>query len=89
MKITADGERLLVGDDEGNLKLISSRDGEVIKHFGRVGDNCISGIMVTEDEKFFFTSSSAGELKQWNYEDNTLFRDHGEITDNFSCSLCL
>jgi hypothetical protein len=66
MKITADGEKLLVGDLEGHLRLISSRDGEVIKCFGRVSGYYISGIMISADEKFFFVSSSVGVLKQWN-----------------------
>jgi WD40 repeat protein len=86
---------LLVGDNGGQLKLISSRDGEVMKDFGladeffgRAHDNFISGIVITEDQKFFLTSSMYGELKQWNYEDNTLVKDHGKITDYIQC-LCL
>jgi WD40 repeat protein len=81
MKITADGEKLLVGDIMGHLKLISSRDGEVIKDFGQAHDICITGIEITVNQKFFFTSSFDGELKQWNYEDNTLFRHHGKKTN--------
>ena len=86
MKITVEDEKLLVGDCEGHLKLISSRDGKVIKRFGQVHDYEISGIMITVDQKFFFTSSKYGALKQWNYEDTTLVRDHGKI-NNFICSL--
>jgi WD40 repeat protein len=77
MKITADDEKLLVGDNKGYLKLISSRDGKLIKQTGRAHEDWISGIMVTKDWKFFFTSSYGGGLKQWNYEDNTLVIDHG------------
>jgi hypothetical protein len=86
---------LLVGDNGGQLKLISSRDGEVMKDFGladklfgKAHGNFISGIVITVDQKFFFTSSMSGELKQWNYEDNNLVKDHGKITDYIS-SLCL
>ena len=89
MKITADGEKLLVGDSTGHLKLISLIDGEVIKDFGRAHDGCITGIMIPVDQKLFFTSSENGVLKQWNYEDNTLVRDHGKITNNYIRSLCL
>jgi WD40 repeat protein len=95
IKITADDEKLLVGDNGGQLKLILSRDGEVIKEFGLIDedfgkahDNFISGIVITVDQKFFFTSSVYGVLKQWNYEDNTLVKDHGNIMDYIS-SLCL
>jgi WD40 repeat protein len=89
MKITADDEKLFVGDYCGHLKLISLVDGHVIKHFSKIHDYWITGIMITVDQKFFFTSSENGVLKQWNYEDNTLVRDHGKITDNGIWSLCL
>jgi hypothetical protein len=49
MKITADGEKLIVGDSKGGLRLISSRDGEEIKDFGQVHDNWINAIMITAD----------------------------------------
>jgi hypothetical protein len=62
MKITADGENLLVGDYRGHLKLISSRDGKVNKRFRRVYDGEISGIMITADQKIFFTSTGHGVL---------------------------
>jgi WD40 repeat protein len=88
MKITADGEKLLVGGDRGDLQLRSSRDGKVIKDFGRAHWSWITGIIITLDQKFWFSSSSDGVLKQWNYKDNTLARDHGEIT-NPIYSLCL
>ena len=88
MKITADGEKLLFGDSSGQLKLISSEEGQEIKDFGRAHNYPITGIVITMDQKFFFTSSSDGELKQWNYEDNSLFKDHGRITEYIS-SLCL
>ena len=88
MKITADGEKLLVGDVRGHLKLISSRDGKVIKDFGKVHDGHITGIVITGDQNFWLTSSSDGQLKQWNYGDNTLVRDHGKIADDI-WSLCL
>jgi WD40 repeat protein len=87
MNITAGGEKLLVGDHKGHLKLISSIHGEVIKDFGRVHD-WMGGIMISADEKLFFTSSSDGVLKQWNFEDNTLVKDHGKITNEI-WSLCL
>jgi hypothetical protein len=88
MKITADDEQLLVGDAAGHLTLISSIDGEVTKKFGRLHDGYISGMIVTLDQKFFFSASSAGELKQWNGQDLTLAKDHGEIMDPIY-SLCL
>jgi hypothetical protein len=88
MKITADDEKLLVGDNSGHLKWISSRDGELIKHFGEAYYDWISGIVITADQKFFFTSSCNGQLKQWNYEDNTLVRDHGKI-NYLIWSMCL
>jgi WD40 repeat protein len=86
IKVTADGEKLFVGDSIGLLKLISLIDGQVIKDFGQVHDG-ITGIMITEDQKSFFTSSNNGTFKQWNYNDNTLVRDHGKII-NRSFSLC-
>jgi WD40 repeat protein len=88
MKITADDEKLLVGDNRGHLKLISSRDGGLIKDFGRAHEDGISGIMISGEEQFFFTSSFDGVLRQWNFEDNTLVRDHGKIT-NCIDDLCL
>jgi WD40 repeat protein len=87
MKITADDEKLLVGDNQGHLILISSRDGQVIKDFGRALNSEVSGIVMTADQKFFFTSSADGKLKQWNYEDNTLARDDGRINSKI-VSLC-
>jgi hypothetical protein len=81
MKFTADDGNVLVGDEKGYLKLISLTDGQVIKDFGIVHDFITIGIMITEDQKFFLTSSFYGELKQWNYEDNTLAKDHGKITN--------
>ncbi len=58
---------------------MSSRDGELIKDFEMVHENGITGIIMSEDWKFFFTSSAFGVLKQWNYEDNTLVGDHEKI----------
>jgi hypothetical protein len=84
----AEGEKLLVGDSEGQLKLISSIDGGVIKDFGQVHDRDITGIMIKLDQKFFFTSSFGGELKQWNYEDNTMARDHERIANWIYCLCC-
>jgi hypothetical protein len=89
MKIMADDEKLLVEDTKGHLKLISLTDGEVIKDYGRVHGHEITVIMITEDQKFFFTSSVGGVLKQWNYEDNTFVKDHAKITSNYISSLCL
>jgi hypothetical protein len=60
---------LLVGDAAGHLTLISSINGEVTKNFGRLHDGYIGGLIVTLDQKFFFSASSAGELKQWNAQD--------------------
>jgi hypothetical protein len=71
------------------LKLISLSEGEVIKDFGQVHNAYISGIMITVDQKSFFTSSGDGGLKQWSYEDNTLVRDHGQIMSDNIYSLCL
>ena len=88
MKITADGEKLLVGDSDGNLKLISLSYGEVIKIFGRVHDFEITGITIKGEENFF-TSSTFGDLKQWNYRDNTLITDSGKLTNSRIYSLCL
>jgi hypothetical protein len=87
IKITVDDEKLLVADFWNQFKLISSRDGALIKDFGNVPDRYITGIMITRDQKFFFTSSRYGVLKQWNYEENTLVTNHGRITDNIN-SLC-
>jgi hypothetical protein len=81
MKITADGEKLLVGDYRGHLILISSRDAEVFNDFGRALPNPVTGIMTTADEKFFFTASYDGVLIQWNYGDYTLAIDHGKIAN--------
>jgi WD40 repeat protein len=73
----------------GHLKLVSSRRVDLIKDFGQVHDDWITGIMATEDERFFFTSSSDGGLKQWNYQDNNLVRDHEKIMKDGIWSLCL
>jgi WD40 repeat protein len=70
------------------LKLISLSDGELIKDFGQAHDGRISSIMITTDQKFFFTSSLDGKLKQWNCEDSTLVRDYGKITNEIF-SMCL
>jgi hypothetical protein len=69
--------------------LISLMTGIVIKRFGRVSDVIISRIMFTIDQKSWFTSLPDRVLKQWNYGDNTLFRDHGVIAGHFIGSLCL
>jgi hypothetical protein len=57
MKIRAGDEKLLLGDSDGHLKLISLIDEKLIKDFGRAHDIVIIGIMITADQKFFFTSS--------------------------------
>jgi WD40 repeat protein len=88
MKITADEEKLFVGDYKGQLKLISLMDGEVIKDYGQVHEKQITGIMITADQKFFFTSSYSGVLRQWNYKKNFAVRWHGEITNSIA-SLCI
>jgi hypothetical protein len=80
---------MLVGDYCGYLKLISSIDGKLIKDFRRVHYTAITGIVKTEDKKLFFASSRDGQLKQWNFEDNTLVKDHGKITNNLINSLSL
>jgi hypothetical protein len=89
MKITADGDKLLVGDERGHLKLISSIDGKLIKDFGKIHENAISGIVITLNQKFFFTCSCFGVLKQWDYQDNSLVRDYGKMTYDYILSLCL
>jgi hypothetical protein len=38
---------LLVGDGIGYFRLISSRDGELIKDFGKINQGEISGILKT------------------------------------------
>jgi WD40 repeat protein len=50
MKITADGQKLFVGDSKGHLNLISSIDGNLIKDFRKVHDEKISGIMITVEQ---------------------------------------
>jgi WD40 repeat protein len=87
IKITADVGKLLVGNG-GYFDLISSKDGELIKAFGKIHENFMTGIMITSDQKLFFTSSFNGVLKEWNNEDNTLVRDHGKIMDRI-WSMCL
>jgi WD40 repeat protein len=88
MQITAKGKKLLVGDFGGFLKLISSRDGAVIKDFGRAHSENITGIVISADQRYFFTSSLDGKLIQWDCKNNTLFKDHGyQIRDgiNYLC----
>ena len=87
IKITADDGKLLLGDTGGNFRMLSSRSGLLLKDFGVIHSS-ITGIMITSDKKFFFTSSADGELRQWNYIDNTLVRDHGKIAGDI-LSLCL
>jgi hypothetical protein len=76
MKISADEETLFLGDHAGRLKLMSLTDGTIIKDWGKIHDGRMTGIVKTADEKFLFTSSSSGILKQWNYGEKTLVRDH-------------
>jgi WD40 repeat protein len=89
MKISADETKIFLGEDHSNLKLISLTDGTIIKDFGNVHNyGEINGIVMTADEKFFFTSSRNGRLKQWNYGDTTLVVDYRQITGKIHC-LCL
>jgi hypothetical protein len=88
MKISADGEKLFISDDNGNLKLISLIDATIIRDFGKVCDHEISGIVITVDERFFFTSTVDGRLIQWNYGNTSFFRQYRRITGGIS-SLCL
>ena len=67
MKLTVDDKKLLIRDYDGALKLISSKDGKLIKDFGIVHEYRITAITITSDQKFWFTSSGYGGLKQWNY----------------------
>jgi hypothetical protein len=64
MKITADDEKLLIGDNDGHLYLISLRHGELIKDFGRVHCDYFTAINITLDQKFFCTSAIDGGLTQ-------------------------
>jgi WD40 repeat protein len=88
MQITAKGKKLLVGDWSGCLKLISSKDGEVIKDFGQAHSGMITGIVISVDQRYFFTSSLDGKMKQWNCKNNTLFKDHGYLIGDGICNLC-
>jgi hypothetical protein len=100
IKITTDGKKMLLGHDRGHLKLISLTGGELLKDFGKVFDDEITGIVIKSDKKFFFTSSISGELKQWNYKGTligdygriakgTFIGDFGKITDHPILCLCL
>jgi WD40 repeat protein len=88
MKISADEKNLFLRDGSNRLRLISLTDGTTTKDFGRIHDHLISGIVVTADEKFFFTSSVDGKLIQWNYGDTSLVRVYKQITGGI-ISLCL
>ena len=57
MKISADQEKLFLGDMNGYLKLVSLTDGTTIKDFEKIHDCFITAIVITADEKFLFTSS--------------------------------
>jgi hypothetical protein len=87
MKISADEEKLFLGDLGGNLKLMSLTDGKTIKIYGKIHDSSISGIVITADEKFFFWSLYDGKLGKCNFKDITLVRDYEKITDIIYC-LC-
>jgi hypothetical protein len=67
--------------------LISFTDGKAIKRYGKIQDAGITGIVITADEKFLFTCSVRGILKQWNYGDMTLVREYRKIADGIY-SLC-
>ena len=69
------------------MKLMSLTDGTKIKDFGQIHNEKITGIVITADEKFFFTSSEKGKLKQWNYGGTTLVKSYGKITGGIF-SLC-
>jgi WD40 repeat protein len=88
IRISADQQKLFLGDNGGNLKLMSLTDATAIIHFGQLHNQKITGIVITEDEKFLFTSSQNGELKQWNYQDTTLINDYAGFTHSIH-SLCL
>jgi hypothetical protein len=62
MKIIADDQKLLVGDQKGQLKLLSSKNGWLIKDFGLIHDSII-GIMIEPYQKFFYTSSVDGGIE--------------------------
>jgi hypothetical protein len=76
MKMSADEERLFLGDGGGDFKLMSLKDGTTIKDLS-YSYNPVAGIVTTEDEKFLFTSTIDGVLKKWNYKDANLVRDYG------------
>jgi WD40 repeat protein len=88
MKISVDQQKLFIGDGWGQLILMSLTDGTTIKHFGQIYRRGITGIVITGDEKFFFTSSEDAQIKQWNYGDSSLFGKYGKIGDYIEC-LCL
>ena len=88
MKLTVDSKKLIVGDHSGFMKLISAKDGELIKDFGQAHKEMITDIVITVDHKYFFTSSIDGSLKQWNYKNNTLYKDHANLIRDGICHLC-
>jgi WD40 repeat protein len=87
LKITADGEKLLVGDQKGGFRLLSQTDGTEIDQIGFGHDGSVNAIAITSDQKFWFTSTGEGTLEQWDSKENSSFKDHGKIADSIS-SLC-
>jgi hypothetical protein len=59
----------------------------LIKIIGKMHDKAITGMMITADQKFLFESSYDEVLKQRNYEDKTLVKDYGRISNDLIISL--
>lgn len=61
----------------------------MIKDIGKMDFKAISGKVITADQKFLFTSSYDEELKQRNYQDKTLVKEYGRISNVFIEKLCI
>jgi WD40 repeat protein len=85
MRFSAYQEKFLYADFKCCLKLMSLPGLKTIKDFGEIHDDNINGLVFTADEKFFFSSSWDGGLKQWNYKDQTLVKDYRKMTYGIRC----
>ena len=76
-------ESLFVYDKSCNLKLIHVIYGTTIHDFGRVNKSGfnygVQGMLVTGNGEYLFTSSDAGEFKQFSVRGRALVQDFGNI----------
>ena len=82
--VLAKNDRFLFVASNIYMKVISAINGNLIKDFQEIHCTMIKSIVLTENNKYQFSSDSSGVLKQWCTRKMGLVKDHEIICDDLS-----